>query len=86
MKRRALRSKKCKDGFHQGQSRPATRWFDPETGDPVDKDSLDAMPLASTMRGCRWHGCGCYCHPWFQKRTTIEARGLDGRRKKTTFG
>ena len=66
MRRRALRSYKCKEGFHQGA---------PPREVPVVLDDSGER-FVNIERGCRWHGCRCYCHPWYEKRVTIEARKI----------
>jgi hypothetical protein len=62
MSRRVLRSWKCKTGHHQGTA--------PWTVPVVLDDSGERFE--NTYKPCRWHGCRCYCHPWFQKRPGLK--------------
>jgi hypothetical protein len=65
--RHALRSYKCKEGFHQGQHRTVRNLVD------MGQDGLIER-VDEIEWGCKWHGCRCFCHPWFMKRVSIEAR------------
>ncbi len=67
--RRVLRSWKCKASFHQGS--PDRKEF------VVVDDSGER--IENTIHGCGWHGCRCYCHPWFVKKVTIAARKIEHR-------
>jgi hypothetical protein len=73
MTRTALRSWKCKAGFHQGshipEIHPLLRTARPRITD-------DETLLPPSTKGCLWRGCRCYCHPWYQKQVSITTRRI----------
>src|SRR5947209_2216616 len=82
MSRRVLRSWKCKAGAHQGSPKTLvvpsgklpSSWEDTVLRETTGGSEYVGV-LTIIAAQCRWHGCRCYCHPWFLKRPGLRFKG-----------